>query len=220
MLKLLVAVFVVIVSTISASANAFHLNPDQGASSSMATFGPTTIPIGYYEYCQRYAKRCERTAQGSSVKLTPNRWRQIVGVNSSVNTSVVPKTDPEIFGVEERWVYPDGVGDCEDYALLKRKILNEQAGIPLGALSMTVGRDANGGGHAVLTVITDMGDFILDNVEPRVLPWQEAEIRFLKRQSSTDPNLWVSLVRESRVRDAGSNASNQANSIAATNLRK
>jgi len=207
-------------STMSASANAFHLNPDQRATSSMATFGSTTIPIGYYEYCQRYVERCKRTAQGSSVRLTPNRWKKIVSVNFEVNTSVIPKTDPEIFGVEERWVYPDGVGDCEDYALLKRKILNEQVGIPLGALSMTVGRDSNGGGHAVLTVITDMGDFILDNVEPRVLPWQDAEIRFLKRQSSTDPNVWVSLVRESETRESGSYASSQANSIAATKLRK
>ncbi len=220
MLKFSVVVFMLGVSAMSANANAFHLNPDQRATTSMATFGSTTIPIGYYEYCQRYAERCERTAQGSSVNLTPNRWKQLVSVNSEVNTSIIPRTDPEIFGVEERWVYPDGVGDCEDYALLKRKILNEQAGIPLGALSMTVGRDANGGGHAVLAVITDMGDFILDNVEPRVLPWQEAEIQFLKRQSSTDPNVWVSLIREGRARDFGSYASNQANSIAARKLRK
>ena len=207
-------------STVIASANAFHLNPDQSATSNMATFGSTSIPIGYYEYCQRYGERCNRTAEGSSVRLTPERWKAIISVNFEVNTSVTPKTDREIFGVEERWVYPDGVGDCEDYALLTRKILNEQVGIPLGALSMTVGRDASGGGHAVLTVITDRGDFILDNVEPRVLSWQEAEIRFLKRQSSMDPNVWVSLVREGAPREPSGYASSQASSIAATKLRK
>jgi predicted transglutaminase-like cysteine proteinase len=58
---------------------------------------------------------------------------------------------------------------------------------------MTVGRDADGGGHAVLTVVTDMGDFILDNQEPRVLLWRDAELTYLKRQSQEDPNDWVSL---------------------------
>lgn len=67
-------------------------------------------------------------------------------------------------------------------------------GYPLGALLMTVGKDANGGGHAVLTVVTDRGDFVLDNVEQRVLLWKDAEIYFLKRQSQNDPNAWVSLV--------------------------
>ena len=72
-------------------------------------------------------------------------------------------------------------------------MLNE-SGLPLGSLLLTVGRDAEGGGHAVLTVVTDNGDFILDNQNKKVLLWQDAEISFLKRQSQGDPNLWVSLV--------------------------
>ncbi len=102
-------------------------------------------------------------------------------------------TDREIFGVEERWEYPKAVGDCEDYALMKRRLLNE-SGFPLGSLLMTVGRDAKGGGHAVLTIVTDKGDFVLDNVEQKILLWRDAEIYFLKRQAQTDPNTWVSLV--------------------------
>jgi len=159
----------------------------------METFGRTTIPIGYFEYCQRYANRCARPADGPSVRLTEQRWTEIVQVNSDVNQAVQPLTDNEIFGVEERWEYPSLVGDCEDYALQKRKVLNEM-GYPLGALLMTVGRDADGGGHAVLTVVTDRGDFVLDNVEQRVLLWKDAELYYLKRQSQDDPNDWVSLV--------------------------
>ena len=59
---------------------------------------------------------------------------------------------------------------------------------------MTVGKDSKGGGHAVLTVVTDLGDFVLDNIEQKVLLWQDAEIYFLKRQSESNPNTWVSLV--------------------------
>ncbi|AMM87384.1 transglutaminase-like cysteine peptidase (plasmid) [Martelella lutilitoris] len=192
--KSVIAALALALSCGAAGANALHLNQTQPTSvANMVTFGRTTIPIGYYDYCQRYADRCDRPADGQIVELTRELWSDIIQTNDDVNTSVAPLTDNEIFGVEERWEYPKNVGDCEDYALEKRKRLN-QRGIPLGALSMTVGRDANGGGHAVLTVITDRGDFVLDNVEPRVLLWKETELYFLKRQSQHDPNTWVSLV--------------------------
>jgi predicted transglutaminase-like cysteine proteinase len=123
----------------------------------------------------------------------------------------------EIYGVEERWDYPTAVGDCEDYALLKRKRLNEM-GYPLGALLMTVARDSNGGGHAVLTVVTDLGDFILDNIEQKVLLWREAEIYYLKRQSQRDLNVWVSLIDENNL--LASSGRKQAPSAAATSVNR
>jgi predicted transglutaminase-like cysteine proteinase len=102
-------------------------------------------------------------------------------------------TDLEHWGVIERWNYPDdGYGDCEDYVLLKRRMLT-QAGWPREALLITVVRDKKGDGHAVLTVKTDRGEFILDNQEPEVLPWTKTGYRFVKRQSQSDPNVWVSL---------------------------
>jgi predicted transglutaminase-like cysteine proteinase len=175
-------------------ADALHLNPSQRVTAAgMETFGSTSIPVGYYEYCQRYSERCSRPADGSRVELTRERWAQVVDINNLVNATVAPKTDMEMFGREERWDYPVESGDCEDYALQKRKLLNE-LGFPLGALLMTVGRDEDGGGHAVLTVVTDAGDFILDNMEERVLLWRDAELTYLKRQSGENPNAWVSLV--------------------------
>jgi hypothetical protein len=102
-------------------------------------------------------------------------------------------TDLEQWGVVERWSYPDtGKGDCEDYVLLKRRMLI-QAGWPREALLITVVRDKKGDGHAVLTVKTDKGEFILDNQEEKVLPWFDTGYRFVKRQSQSDPNLWVAL---------------------------
>ncbi|CCV08384.1 Transglutaminase-like cysteine peptidase,BTLCP [Mesorhizobium metallidurans STM 2683] len=195
MKSFVVGAVALVLSYASANANALHLNPAQlGATSNMQTFGPTSIPIGYYEFCKRYPDRCQSRTEAVSLDLTRARWNQMVEINNRVNVSVQPLTDKELFGVEERWDYPDTAGDCEDYALMKRKILNE-AGFPLGSLLMTVGRDAKGGGHAVLTVVTDRGDFVLDNVEQKILLWREAEIYFLKRQAQTDPNTWISLVR-------------------------
>jgi predicted transglutaminase-like cysteine proteinase len=45
----------------------------------------------------------------------------------------------------------------------------------------------------VLTVKTDRGEFILDNQAEDVLPWPETGYRFVKRQSQSDPNVWVSV---------------------------
>jgi predicted transglutaminase-like cysteine proteinase len=114
-------------------------------------------------------------------------------INRWVNKSIKPITDLEHWGVVERWSYPDdGQGDCEDYVLLKRKMLM-QAGWPREALLVTVVRDQKGDGHAVLTVKTNRGDFILDNQVEEVLLWSETSYRFVKRQSQSDPNVWVSL---------------------------
>jgi predicted transglutaminase-like cysteine proteinase len=102
-------------------------------------------------------------------------------------------TDMDHWGVVEKWSYPDdGYGDCEDYALLKRRMLTE-AGWPREALLMTVVREKSGDGHAVLTVKTDKGEFILDNQETKILLWSETSYRYVKRQSQSDPNRWVAL---------------------------
>src|SRR5262245_2310943 len=78
------------------------------------------------------------------------------------------------------------------YVLLKRKMLM-QAGWPRQALLITVVRDEQGDGHAVLTVKTDKGEFILDNQNEDVLLWSETGYRFVKRQSQDDPNVWIAL---------------------------
>lgn len=213
MIRLLAGALALVLSCAAASANALHFNPTQPVTArNMLTFGGTTMPVGYYEYCRRYDERCARGPGGAAIRLTQSRWQEIVTVNAAVNIEVAPLTDMEIFGVEERWDYPTTVGDCEDYALLKRKRLNEM-GYPLGALLLTVARDAKGGGHAVLTVVTDLGDFILDNIEQKVLLWQDTEIYYLKRQSHQDLNRWVSLVNEEELLISSGNS--QAPSTAA-----
>ena len=127
------------------------------------------------------------------IVLSNKAWTDLVRINKWVNENVKPMTDMDHWGVVEKWSYPDdGYGDCEDYALLKRRMLIE-AGWPREALLMTVVREKNGNGHAVLTVKTDKGEFILDNQEEKILLWSETSYRFVKRQSQSDPNRWVSL---------------------------
>ena len=180
-------------STVAASANALHLNPQQpGSLANMKTFGRTSVPLGYIGYCERFQERCSVRERPARVKLTRQVWKQLTSVNWEINSRIEPVTDLDNFGTEEFWTYPVTKGDCEDYALLKRKTLQER-GFPLSSLLVTVVYDADGGGHAVLTVVTDKGDFILDNQEEEVLRWQDAELTYLKRQSAYDPNVWEKL---------------------------
>src|SRR5712691_6184128 len=151
-------------------------------------------PIGWIEFCSEYAGECETKAlDARDVVLSTKAWKDMVRINKWVNDTVKPITDLEHWGVVERWNYPDdGYGDCEDYVLLKRKLLM-QSGWPRQALLVTVVRDKQGDGHAVLTVKTDHGEFILDNQTADVLLWSQTEYRFVKRQSQTDPNVWIAL---------------------------
>lgn len=155
--------------------------------------GSTNQPIGHYEFCKQYSNECGATGKDKGpLALTQETWKTILNVNYTINTDVQPLTDMEIYGVEEQWTYPDTVGDCEDYVLLKRKRLIE-AGISPSNLLITVVLQPNGEGHAVLTVRTDRGDFVLDNMRNKVLLWSQTEYRFLKRQSSANAGKWVKL---------------------------
>jgi predicted transglutaminase-like cysteine proteinase len=154
----------------------------------------TRAPIGWIEFCDENPRECSNHATAPrDIVLNAQAWKDLVRVNLWVNTHVKPMTDLEHYGVVERWAYPDdGYGDCEDYVLLKRRMLM-QAGWPREALLITVVRDKNGDGHAVLTVKTDKGEFVLDNQNDEIVLWSDTGYRFVKRQSQADPNVWISL---------------------------
>jgi predicted transglutaminase-like cysteine proteinase len=160
-----------------------------------ATVGAVTrAPFGWVEFCVEYKDECAATAKTPrDIALTEKSWGDLIKVNNWVNETIKPITDIEHWGVVERWnMGEDGYGDCEDYALLKRHILI-QAGWPREALLMTVVRDKKGEGHAVLTVKTDRGEFILDNQEAQILAWNKTGYKFVKRQAQQDQNSWVAL---------------------------
>src|SRR5262249_2263320 len=116
---------------------------------------------------------------------------RLIAVNDWVNTRVKPKTDSKHWGVLDRWDYAeDGYGDCEDFALMKRRMLMA-LGFPRETLLMTVVWDKRNEGHGVLSVRTDRGDRVLDNQQKKVMSWSETGYRFVKRQSAVDPNAWV-----------------------------
>ncbi len=162
---------------------------------SYAPVGPkTSVPYGWVDFCNRYVPECDEPARAAvDLELTPAAFKDLERIDRQVNGAITPTTDTDHWGVVDQWDYPtDGKGDCEDYALLKRKLLIA-AGYPRQALLMTVVRNLDGEGHAILTVKTSRGEFVLDNLDDRVRPWADTGYTFVKRQSQEDANVWVSI---------------------------
>jgi predicted transglutaminase-like cysteine proteinase len=151
-------------------------------------------PIGWIQFCQTYQGECDtKPLPPLDVVLAKGAWNELKRLNDRVNHTVKPETDMEHYGMIQWWRYPDdGAGACHSYALLKRRLLM-QAGWPRQALLMTIVHEADGAGHAVLTVKTDRGEFILDNLTDNILLWSQTPYRYSKRQSQSDPNVWVRL---------------------------
>lgn len=159
----------------------------------MVTGGITSQPIGHYEFCQIHKDECNiRFASAPPPKVTDYGWQMIHEINSSVNSRIVARTDMEVYGREEVWAYPVDAGDCEDYVLEKRRELAER-GFSLSDLLITVVRKPDGEGHAVLTVRTSEGDFILDNLTDEVKLWTETPYTYLKRQATFNTGRWVTI---------------------------
>ncbi len=175
--------------------------PSTGAERSQSahtpTFGRALPPIGWLQFCRDNRAECvDQWARGGEVAMTRARLQELVALNRRVNAEIEAVTDMDHFGVAEFWTYPvAGRGDCEDYVLLKRRMLMDR-GWPQSALLITVVRDQRGDGHAVLTVRTSDGDFVLDNVRDEVLPWYQTGYRFVRRQSPGNPMAWEALSPE------------------------
>lgn len=160
---------------------------------SMLTGGLTSQPIGHYEFCQKYQNECnQRSKMTAPPKITDFGWKLVRDINHEVNSSIIAMTDLEIYGRDEVWEYPTVAGDCEDFVLLKRKKLLEK-GFSAADLLITVVRKPDGEGHAVLTLRSSEGDFILDNLEDDVKLWTTTDYTYLKRQASFNTGRWVTI---------------------------
>lgn len=177
------------------------LAPAQGANTVdlsnpafLAAGGATSIPIGHSEFCKTHAQECGLTTQlVDAHALTESNWRELLEVNAAMNAAITPVTDEELYRVAEFWTYPRKAGDCEDFALAKRRELINR-GWPASTLLITVVKEANGNGHAVLLVRTDRGDLVLDNQDGLVRLWNETRYQFIKRQSQGHSGQWVDVI--------------------------
>lgn len=156
--------------------------------------GTTSIPVGHLEFCNKHPGECRpHDVVVPAMSLTENTWQQLVTVNAYYNQNVVPVTDQDLYKVAEFWTYPNGYGDCEDFALAKRRDLINSGWHP-STLMIAVVKEANGNGHAVLLARTDRGDLVLDNQDGSIRLWSETPYTFIKRQSQANSGQWVDMI--------------------------
>lgn len=126
--------------------------------------------------------------------MTPELWAVAQRVNQYVNRTIIRRSDWSAYGVNDRWATPlaygQRYGDCEDYALEKRRLLIE-AGVPAQALNIALATTRWGDSHAVLLLSAGGGEYVLDNLDAWILPWDQAPYRWRARQVGGDPFLWV-----------------------------
>ena len=116
-------------------------------------------------------------------------------VNKSVNSQITYNEDIVTYRKADYWASAQetlrrGWGDCEDYAILKYKLLLK-LGVPAKSMSLVVLKDTSRNlYHAVLAISTSKGNFILDNV--RDVVYQDAQIaHYQPLYSFSDNRSWI-----------------------------
>jgi predicted transglutaminase-like cysteine proteinase len=193
-------IFNIAVATLVAAAFTVPV-PTFGNDNFAPTGGIVATPAAWIDFCKRHPADCMPDTAPEKLAEGPLFWQTVMQVNVAVNTLVEYKTDIDNYGKSEYWTYPDnGYGDCEDIALLKRKIL-VQRGVARSRLLMTFAFDPlTKQGHALVILRTREGDMVLD--DDNIVLWNLAPYHFYARQSIPDPNVWVSLAGSWQVSKA------------------
>ncbi|TCD14201.1 transglutaminase-like cysteine peptidase [Oricola cellulosilytica] len=164
------------------------------SSAFMKLDGNAFPPPAFHKFCAESPRLCATSDGSRTVELTPARIAQLKAVNVYVNNRIKEQDDRVTAGRWDDWRLPTKVGDCEDFAILKKDRLTKQGWSP-AALLLTVAT-FRGEGHVVLTVRTDKGDYILDNRTDSIRIWSRAPYRFFARQSQVRHGKWEKIVKE------------------------
>jgi predicted transglutaminase-like cysteine proteinase len=158
------------------------------AGTSMQVQGLAFPPPAFKQFCRQEPGLCSTAGGAKVINLSDDRMKELETINAGVNRRVQEQNDEQSSGREDHWQVPGKVGDCEDFAILKKRDLIAR-GWPSSALLLTVVK-AWGSGHTVLTVRTDAGDLILDNRTSRVKDWSRTPYRYFARQVQGDGSAW------------------------------
>jgi predicted transglutaminase-like cysteine proteinase len=168
---------------IALSIGSMNPAPALAGGTEMQLEGKGFAPPAFRSFCGRMASLCNTRSGARVVQLTDEKSRQLRAINSSVNSSIKQQSDMRTNGVEDMWMVPTKAGDCEDFAILKKRELLRR-GWPAASLLLTVARlPFSNEGHVVLTVRTSSGDLILDNRTNSVKDWSSTSYRYYARQS-------------------------------------
>lgn len=150
-----------------------------------------SAPQGAIGLCSRYAWACKGGSGGRAA--APQALALADQVNREVNRKVRPISDKAQYGRIEHWSLPGSRGgDCEDYALEKKRRLMEM-GLSGDQLLLTTVLDRKRQPHAVLVLRTSQGDYVLDNLTNELKTWRQTGYTFLRMQDPARPQQWRAL---------------------------
>ncbi len=146
-------------------------------------------PSGARQLCYQYVWACAK--KGSARLSSTNELQLVKQINRRVNASTREVTDQTQYKTREHWALPTSMGgDCEDFALLKKRDLIK-AGIDPSKLLLATVLDTRRNAHAVLVYRSSQGDLVLDNLTNRIKPWTATRYLFLRMQDPNQPRNWV-----------------------------
>lgn len=150
--------------------------------------GRISAPRAASEICTTYSWAC-----AASTRATVPALDEIQAVSRRINRSTRPIADKTQYRKADVWTLPTSRGgDCEDFALLKKRELIARGHDPSRLLLTTV-LDESGQSHAVLVVRTESGDYVADNLRDSIRPWNRTGYTFLRMQDPDAPHRWLRL---------------------------
>lgn len=155
----------------------------------ISTSRNTLAPFAFIRFCRKNQDDCQAGEGHAIVQMNAQLNRELFSINAQVNRAIRPVNDGDN---DDQWAADVTSGDCEDFALTKRRKLIS-AGWPSRSLRIAVARTAAGEGHAVLVVKTSQGDLVLDNRTSTIRPWNRTDLTWLKIQSEENPRLWLEI---------------------------
>lgn len=146
-------------------------------------------PAGAANLCAEYPWACD--AAGSTSALQGAALFKLArSVNRDVNHRIKERGDRAQYGVAEKWTLPVNAGDCEDFALLKMRLLIDK-GVSPRDLRLAQVMKRNVPSHVVLLLRTGPSEeYVLDSLSSKVTRRSASNYVFLKQQNRADPAQW------------------------------
>ncbi len=128
-------------------------------------------------FCLKYPGECKVDKivfRGGPVRLTAKRWAELARFNAAVNRAITPQ--PNTRGLAgETWLILSKSGGCHDCAVIKRHELRALGWPERDLLLSEVGTTWRKH-HLVLVIRTSDGDFVADNLNPKIRRWSKTPI--------------------------------------------
>jgi predicted transglutaminase-like cysteine proteinase len=177
---------------------------------SMRNFPASARWTSVYQAIRSCGENCDRLSPGFAFIVDAVKSKsfkdKLAFVNSGINQLIAYRKDSVVYGKLDYWASPEETlarraGDCEDFAILKMAALL-QAGVPASSMSLVVLQDTKRRVfHAVLSVSTSDGAYILDILDNAVVK-DTALPNYAPLYSFSTDRAWVHGTRTGETRVA------------------